>query len=413
MENVHIALIVLVVVSFALGVVVLLDAVGVFTLKSETTATATAASGGAAAAVVGLDGVRVEGDEVILSKPDLVFENPETGVKDVLFKSTAAPVPRALFAEPGQDGSGTLQILANVVQTDNLEVKTLLLSNSVTLTAPSGTTAYTLTLPSSGPTSNDQVMSFNTDGTGSFVALPTGGITQLTGPVTSDTAGLTAITDGAVGVAKLADLSGTSRLIGSGSGAATAAEITLDASLSITGTVLSASTPQNLTGDVTSTGLATTIANGAVTYAKMQNVSANSRLLGSGDAGAGNPPAEITLGTNLSMSGTTLNATVASSGISFRDDANTSITPVIGDANAMIRTTAGTAVTVTIPNNASVAFPVNTLLFLQQAGAGLLTVAPGGGVTINSLFSVLTTSGQYSQVTLHKIATDEWDLKQG
>ena len=64
-----------------------------------------------------------------------------------------------------------------------------------------------------------------------------------------------------------------------------------------------------LTGDVTATGpgsAAATISNGAVTYSKMQNVSANNRLLGRATAGAGSVE-EISLGSGLSMSGNTLN----------------------------------------------------------------------------------------------------------
>jgi len=78
-----------------------------------------------------------------------------------------------------------------------------------------------------------------------------------------------------------------------------------------------------LTGDVTAgpgsgsqvatiAALAVTtskLAASAVTYAKLQNVSANAVLLGSSAIGAGAAPTEITLGTNLSMSGSTLNVT--------------------------------------------------------------------------------------------------------
>jgi hypothetical protein len=64
-----------------------------------------------------------------------------------------------------------------------------------------------------------------------------------------------------------------------------------------------------LSGDVTTSGSnAVVIANDAVSYAKMQNVSAASTLLGRGDSGSGDVQ-EITLGTNLTMTGTTLAAT--------------------------------------------------------------------------------------------------------
>lgn len=67
-----------------------------------------------------------------------------------------------------------------------------------------------------------------------------------------------------------------------------------------------------LTGEVIASGtgsVVATIANGAVTYAKMQNTSAASVLLGRGaGAGAGNVQ-QLTLGSGLSLSGTTLSAT--------------------------------------------------------------------------------------------------------
>ena len=63
-------------------------------------------------------------------------------------------------------------------------------------------------------------------------------------------------------------------------------------------------------GDITvsSTGTVWTIDNDAVTYAKIQNVSAASKLLGRGDSGSGDVQ-EITLGSGLTMTGTTLSAT--------------------------------------------------------------------------------------------------------
>lgn len=68
-----------------------------------------------------------------------------------------------------------------------------------------------------------------------------------------------------------------------------------------------------LTSDVTagpgSGSQAATIANDAVTYAKMQDVSSASRLLGRGSAGGSGNVEEIVIGTNLTMTGTTISAT--------------------------------------------------------------------------------------------------------
>lgn len=71
-----------------------------------------------------------------------------------------------------------------------------------------------------------------------------------------------------------------------------------------------------LTGDVTGSGtgsFAATIAANAVTYAKMQAVSAASRLLGRGTAGT-TAVREVSLGSGLSMSGDVLSATATGGG---------------------------------------------------------------------------------------------------
>lgn len=56
------------------------------------------------------------------------------------------------------------------------------------------------------------------------------------------------------------------------------------------------------------------IANDAITFAKMQNSSAASKILGRGSASGAGDFEEITLGTGLTMSGTTLNGTAAGVG---------------------------------------------------------------------------------------------------
>ena len=133
-----------------------------------------------------------------------------------------------------------------------------------------------------------------------------------------------------------------------------------------------------LTGDVTASGsgsVAATIANGAVTAAKLEQ---DALILGRRDI--------------------TGNATLLRS-----------------DVNKRIVSGATAANTLTIPTNADVAIPVQSsieVLVLNQANpAYTLTIAAAGGVTIYSS-TPLVSSAPFSVFQLTKVATDAWFVSQ-
>jgi len=192
------------------------------------------------------------------------------------------------------------------------------------------------------------------------------------------------------------------------------------------------------------------IDNDAVTYAKIQNVTQD-RILGRVSVGAGDveeltsaqiktllslgiadiaslqasldakaplasptftgTPAAPTAAayTNTTQVATTAEVYSTMTTVPENAQTGTTYTLALSDAGKLVTLSNASAITLTIPTNASVAFPVNTRIDLLQYGAGQVTVG-GAGVTIRSSGSKLKLTGQYSGATLWKKGTDEWAL---
>lgn len=154
--------------------------------------------------------------------------------------------------------------------------------------------------------------------TGRTIAI-TGDLTY-TSPSFNGTGNVTAagtIPADTVTFAKMQNSTVASILVGrgAGSGAGDFQEITLGTNLSMTGTTLNAAgggggVSDGDYGDITVSGTGTvwTIDNTTVTFAKMQNSTAASVLVGRGQGSGSGVLQEVTLGANLTMTGTVLSA---------------------------------------------------------------------------------------------------------
>jgi hypothetical protein len=85
-----------------------------------------------------------------------------------------------------------------------------------------------------------------------------------------------------------------------------------------------------------------------------------------------------------------------------------SYTLVLTDAYKIVEVNDASANTLTVPDNASVAFPTGTQITVVQTGAGQTTLAGAAGVTVNSKDGNLNIAGQWASATLIKRATDTW-----
>ena len=91
------------------------------------------------------------------------------------------------------------------------------------------------------------------------------------------------------------------------------------------------------------------------------------------------------------------------------NQAATSVTPT-RDSIVTAPTSLATTSAITIPTNASVAFPIGTQIFIIQNGAGVLTISGDTGVTLNTRSTSRQPNGRYAEVKLTKTATDTWYL---
>lgn len=91
----------------------------------------------------------------------------------------------------------------------------------------------------------------------------------------------------------------------------------------------------------------------------------------------------------------------------FNAQTGTTYTLVLTDVAKVISLTNAASITLTIPTNATVAFPTGTQILLYQGGAGQVTVS-GAGVTIRAQGNKTKMNAQYSVAALLKVGTDEW-----
>ncbi len=102
----------------------------------------------------------------------------------------------------------------------------------------------------------------------------------------------------------------------------------------------------------------------------------------------------------------------ASSTLVQNAQTGTSYTLVLADKDKLVELSNASAITLTVPTNASVAYPVGTQINLLQTGAGQVTVAGATGgttVTVNGT-PTLKLRAQWSAATLVKRAENTWVL---
>ena len=82
------------------------------------------------------------------------------------------------------------------------------------------------------------------------------------------------------------------------------------------------------------------------------------------------------------------------------------------DLGSILETTGSSAVTVTIPAEATVPFEIGTLINITQVGTGVATIAAAPGVSLNGVTEgSVALDGQWSGAALVKRGADAWTVQ--
>lgn len=106
-----------------------------------------------------------------------------------------------------------------------------------------------------------------------------------------------------------------------------------------------------------------------------------------------------------------VNKNVSAIPVLINAQTGTTYTTVLTDAGKIVEASNASAITLTVPTNASVAYPVGTQITIIQTGVGQVTVAAvtPGTTTVNATPG-LKLRAQWSSAVLTKRATDTWVL---
>jgi len=113
--------------------------------------------------------------------------------------------------------------------------------------------------------------------------------------------------------------------------------------------------------------------------------------------------------TNKTLTTPTLTSPLINLGVTT--DTSTGYTTVLSDNGKLITLSNASAITATIPPNASVAYPVGAQLNFVQLGVGQVTFTQGAGVTIVSTGATASapkTRAQYSSATAIQVSANNW-----